>query len=233
MIRFMDAHPEVVMLGPRMRGVGGEVQEQGLQNFPTPWTEFLRMLCVSAAAPRRLRRVLPYLDPDRSGYARKLYGGCLLARRSALDRAGWFDERYFMYAEDVDLCRTLQEGGGKLYYLSEAEIIHAAGGASRKASPAFPILMKHESIRTLMRKYYGLRGALGYTLGVFVAAQARLGLLALLRVLSLLTPAGRGVDYGGAFRKYWLATLWCANLRRPVVAGGAVAAGGSHAAVIP
>ena len=72
-----------------------------------------------------------------------------------LERVGWFDIRFFMYCEDVDLCRRINDAGWKLYYLSDAEVIHLAGGASKKRSNQFSTLLTCESIAKLMKKYYG------------------------------------------------------------------------------
>jgi len=97
----------------------------------------------------------------------KLYGGFLLARRDVLDRSGWYDERYFMYAEDADLSRTIQGLGWKLYYTAETEVIHVCGASTDKAPGGFSVVMKHESICRLMQKYHGTSGAWRYRLAVF------------------------------------------------------------------
>jgi len=49
---------------------------------------------------------------------------CLMLRRAALDRVGFFDPRYFMYGEDIDLCYRLKLGGWKVFYLPSAGAIH-------------------------------------------------------------------------------------------------------------
>ncbi len=53
-----------------------------------------------------------------------LLGSFLFCRRQALDKAGYFDERYFLYFEDTDLSRRIWEAGWKVVYFPEAEIIH-------------------------------------------------------------------------------------------------------------
>jgi GT2 family glycosyltransferase len=97
-----------------------------------------------------------------------------LARREVLDRTGWFDERYFMYAEDVDLSRTIRELGWKLHYCAEAEIVHLCGGSSERAPSSFSILMKQRSINQLMQKYHGPLWAFMHRLAVATAAGIRL-----------------------------------------------------------
>jgi GT2 family glycosyltransferase len=62
-------------------------------------------------------------------------GACLLIRRTAWDEAGGFDPRFFMYAEDVDLCAALRRLGYGVRFSPEARIVHRRG-RSRAAAPA-------------------------------------------------------------------------------------------------
>ena len=57
---------------------------------------------------------------------------CLMLRRSALDRVGFFDPRYFMFVEDLDLCYRLKLGGWKVFYLPAATATHNAKPVSRE-----------------------------------------------------------------------------------------------------
>ena len=217
MVEFMRQHSEVGGLGCRMLYPNGEIQEQGLQYVPTPWTEFLSLLLLSTGTRRRFRKLLPWLDPNQSAYATKLYGGCLLCRKAVLDHVGWFDERYFMYAEDVDLCLGILKSGWRLYYLSTADIIHVAGGASRQASSGFPILMKSDSIRKFMSKHYGASGAWLYQIGILVGSSIRFLGLILLLFLSRISRIGAGTDFPGVFFKYRTLMLWALGLKKPVI----------------
>lgn len=58
-------------------------------------------------------------------------GSCVLLRRSALDQVGVFDEGYFMYAEDADLCTRLREAGWKVLFTPEMEVVHDRGLSTR------------------------------------------------------------------------------------------------------
>jgi hypothetical protein len=57
-------------------------------------------------------------------------GACLLVRRAAVAAVGYFDERYFMYEEDVDLCLALRARGGRVLYTPAAEVVHLRGRSS-------------------------------------------------------------------------------------------------------
>lgn len=198
---FLGGHPEVGAASCKMRNSDATVQELGLRWFPSPWTEFLSFSLLSESSVKRLARWLPAVNPHRSGYVRKLYGGCLMARKATWAQVGWLDDRYFMYAEDVDLCRSLMDQGWCLYYLSEAEIIHEGGATSRKAPSGFSILMKCESIGKLMRKYYGLIGHALYRCALCAGAALRLGAVGVLVLLAAVRLRSRGPAEAGAARK--------------------------------
>jgi GT2 family glycosyltransferase len=102
-----------------------------------------------------LRRALPGLDVSRRNVVTEttseesvtvdwVSGACLLARRDALAAVGGFDERYFMYWEDADLCRRLRQRGYTVRYVPSASAVHRVGQSSRTA-PAASIRAFHES----------------------------------------------------------------------------------------
>jgi len=213
-VRCLESHPDVGALGCKMVCPDGTVQQQGLQWHLTPWRVFIELVCGGRQLQKILARWLPVWDPNTSGYVRKLYGGFLLARRKALEQAGWFDERYFMYAEDADLSRTLQTFGWRLYYTAETEITHVGGGTSSRAPSGFAVLMKYESIGKLMLKYYGLTGFFCYRLAVLFGACVRLALLMAARALRQI---GNSQDFNNALMKQWLMLLWALGLRRACI----------------
>jgi GT2 family glycosyltransferase len=95
---------------------------------------------------------------------------CLLVRRRDAEAAGLFDERYFMYCEDVDFCAAVRSNGGRVYFTPSAEIVHLRG-RSWRASPAetaagyrrsqLAFYRKHHpQWALLLRVYLTLRGKL-------------------------------------------------------------------------
>jgi GT2 family glycosyltransferase len=217
MVDFIRLNPDVGAVGCKMRFPNGEVHEQGLQFIPSPWTELLNLLFVSTKTRRIFANWLPILDPNKSAYVLKLYGGCLLCRRNVLDAIGWFDERYFMYAEDVDLCTAIMRQKARLYYLSTAEIIHIAGGSTKKAPSGFAVLMKAESISKFMIKHHGKLGGIAYRLEVLVSATLRLTVKVLYQSARTLTGKGKKGDLKGSLFKHWTLILWALGLRKPLV----------------
>lgn len=216
-VQCLRDHPDVGALGCKMLYLDGTVQEQGIQWHLTPWRVFVELLLVTSDTRRRLGRWLPLLDPNQSGYVCKLYGGYVLARKEVLDWAGWFDERYFMYAEDGDLSRTIESLGWRLYYTADAELIHVAGGTSGKAPSGFSVLMKHESIGKLMRKYYGQTGALAYRAAIFVGAVLRLSVLGLRWIAAVMRCSRCSNGFQDSLFKHRLLIGWAMGWRKAAV----------------
>lgn len=187
-VRSLLSRPQVGMLGCQMRDPDSTVQELGLQWFPTPGRAFLELLMPRLLRKRPLACWVPQRDPYSSGTVQKLYGGFLLVRKSVLDVAGWFDDRYFMYAEDVDLSRTVRELGWELYYDAGCAIVHRCGGVSEKAPSGFSTLMKQQSIYRLIDKYYGSSAAERYRCTVGLAAGLRLVGLWIAKILGRVRP---------------------------------------------
>jgi GT2 family glycosyltransferase len=183
MLEVLKERADVGLVGCRMINLDGSVQPLGWQWHTSPWTELVSGLFISQWSTRFWQRLLPYHDPTKDGFVRKLYGGCLMGRRELLDRIGWFDERFFMYAEDVDLSRRVESVGSRLYYLSSAKLIHLCGSASAKAPGQFAALMQCESIAKLMEKYYGPVGSWSYILLIRIRALSRLAMVGFMRIV--------------------------------------------------
>jgi GT2 family glycosyltransferase len=103
-------------------------------------------------------------------------GACMLCRRSALDVVGGFDERYFLYWEDADLCRRLRSCGITIRHVPASEVVHAGGQSSRTAQ-ALAIRAFHSSAYTYYATHVA-RSALGRRFAwIVLEARCRLKLL--------------------------------------------------------
>jgi GT2 family glycosyltransferase len=116
MVGYLDAHPRVGALGPRVVYPDGRHQPSAWR-FPTPGAAAIGALTLGRAGivqsgGRESRRV---------DWA---MGCALLLRREALDDVGLFDEQFFIYAEETDLCRRLAAAGWETHYFPEATVVH-------------------------------------------------------------------------------------------------------------
>jgi GT2 family glycosyltransferase len=120
--------------GPRLVGADGR-PEVSYGRMLSPATELAqRWRQRTAASSHSLARwyVARLLARERT--VDWVSGACLLVRREAAAAAGFFDERYFLYEEDVDFCAALRSLGGKVLFTPRTTIVHLRGASRRTAA---------------------------------------------------------------------------------------------------
>jgi N-acetylglucosaminyl-diphospho-decaprenol L-rhamnosyltransferase len=133
LMSFLDEHPRVAVAGPRLRYPDGTVQPSR-RRFPTLATLLLESTQLQRLSSDNavLRR---YYVADRSDDEPQevdwLVGACLCVRASAMREVGLFDERFFMYSEELDWCRRFRAAGWGVAYVPSAEVVHSEGASSR------------------------------------------------------------------------------------------------------
>jgi GT2 family glycosyltransferase len=151
----LQRSPSCAIVGPRILNPDGSVQGSA-RGDPDMLTGLfgrstvLRRAFPALAVSRRNVITDAGQTGDSSVNVDWLSGACMLARREALQRVHGFDERYFLYWEDADLCRRLRAVGYEVRYLLAATAIHQVGQSSRSLK-ASAIRAFHESAYL----YYG------------------------------------------------------------------------------
>lgn len=134
----LDRREQCAIVGPRILDPDGSVQGSA-RGDPDMFTGLFGRTTL-------LRRLLPGLpiskrnvvseDAIRNGHKAVrvdwLSGACMLTRRSALEKVNGFDERYFLYWEDADLCRRLRSAGYHVRYVPDATAVHRVGHSSTR-----------------------------------------------------------------------------------------------------
>ena len=140
-------------------------------------------------------------------------GACIMISRTVFLKIGMFSTRYFMYAEDIDLCAKVRRAGYKVYLANEAEIVHFGGGSSNKQKDRlFSALLMRESNFLFLRAFRGYGYALLYRLSL-----GGMGLIRIAGLLLWLMPSfitGRVCSTAGILRRWWHLSLWAAGLKR-------------------
>ncbi len=129
--RLMDDRPEVGLAGGRLIGEDGSWQPSA-RSFPGIANDFLTISGLAAKyrrSPVFGRPDMTYIDQGRELYCDWVPGAFTIIRRSAIEEVGFFDERFFLYYEEVDLCRRIKRAGWKIAYWPAITVIHI-GGAS-------------------------------------------------------------------------------------------------------
>jgi GT2 family glycosyltransferase len=128
MLDFMGEHPDAGVSGPKLILADGSLDLACRRSFPTVEVAFYRLIGLSRRYPkhpRYNRYNLGHLDPDQVAEVDSVVGAFMLMRRQALTEAGLLDERFFMYAEDIDLCYRIKVNHGwKVYYNPQVEVTH-------------------------------------------------------------------------------------------------------------
>ncbi len=128
---FLLTRPDVGAVGPRLVLSTGRLDPEARRAFPVPSTLFYETVGLSKLfpkSPRFGRHNMGHLPDTEVHEMDAGSAACLMLRMSALDRVGFFDPRYFMFGEDLDLCYRLRLGGWKVFYVPSAR-------ATRQATP--------------------------------------------------------------------------------------------------
>jgi len=156
MLAFMDGRPEMGVAGPRLVRQDGSLDRACRRSFPTPEVAFYRLSGLSRLFPRSKRfgrYNLTYLPPGVSTEVDSVVGAFMLIRREVLAQIGLLDERYFMYAEDLDFCYRAKQAGWQVWYNSDVTILHYKGQSSRQRS-VFANAQFYQTMRLFHDKHY-------------------------------------------------------------------------------
>ncbi|QQS20536.1 MAG: glycosyltransferase family 2 protein [Candidatus Moraniibacteriota bacterium] len=124
--------PDIGIVGPKLLNPDGTLQYSCLR-FPEFWTPIFRRTFLGRWAPRHLARYLMIdFDHCETRDVDWMMGSCLMIRTDFYRRAGGFDERFFMYFEDIDLCRRAWREGLRVVYCPQAEVVHDHGRGSAR-----------------------------------------------------------------------------------------------------
>ena len=208
MCAFLNDHPETGVLSCKIYNERGRIAELPLQMEATPIRRALIQIFFADKSVNIIKKIFPSHDPDESGYVRNLYGPCLLIRKEVLDEVGYFDEQFFMYAEDIDLCQRIYKKGWRLYYMSEVDIIHLGEQSSDHAPKDFSILMMCESISKLVSKNYGARGVVIFKLGIITGSVSRMGILLFLMAADYVSGGEKILKYRQSLHKQKIMLRW-------------------------
>ncbi len=156
MVDYMDRHPEIGLLGPRILGTDNNVQ-RSCMGYPSLWNTFCRAIVLDNIFPHSelfSGFMMKYWAHD-SIKAVDVINGCFWAvRRKAIEEVGLLDEDFFMYGEDMDWCKRFNNAGWNVVYFPLAEALHY-GGASSSRSPIRYYVEMHKANLKFWRKHYG------------------------------------------------------------------------------
>lgn len=213
LVQALEREPETGLAGARLLNADGTLQSSCIQSFPTILNQFLDSEWLRRLHPQsRLWGMAPLHEEVLApSVVEVVSGACLMIRGSLFRQLSGFDERFFMYAEDLDLCYRARQAGNACLFVPEAVVIHHGGGSSSSARSMFSVVMMRESVHRLLTLHRGRGVAFGYRAVLGIAALVRLPLI--MGAMALRATAAGHVNQS-SFRK-WIAILrWSLGLER-------------------
>ena len=152
LVEFMDAHPKIGCIGPKLVNLDGSLQDtcyrfdwRSIAIKPFKQIQYDKKYHWARKYTDKL--LMKDFDHNRTQPVDWVLGAALLVRREVVEDIGWFDERYFMYLEDCDWCRAMWEQGWSVYYVHDIVIQHRYARDSAKVPGILRALFKNKLAR--------------------------------------------------------------------------------------
>ena len=195
MIAFFKKNSEAGLAGCKILNPDGTLQLACRRSYPGPWTSFCKVTGLSNLFPRSkifARYNLTYLDENKTYEVDAISGSFMMMRKEVYDKVGGFDEEFFMYGEDLDLCYRIKSAGYKVFYVHRTQVIHYKG-ESTKRSRLDETKLFYDAMHLFVKKHlsgsflveYILRFAIGIRKIFAFLGKRRLGIVSALTDLIL------------------------------------------------
>lgn len=192
LLDLMDHRPEIGISGPRLQRDDGRPDHAAKRSFPTPLSA-LAYFTGAARFSRSNAALGAYTAPDvEAGPVDAVNGAFMLIRREALEQVGAFDEGYWMYMEDLDLCYRFAEAGWVTWYEPTVTVHHMKAGSSGphrsfRLNRAF-----HYGMYRFYRKHYAAKRSPLVNVAVYAGIALKLCVSALRSAAARATAGLRG-----------------------------------------
>jgi len=170
LVNYLSSQPRVAAVGPRLVNTDGSLQPS-IERLPSLFSEWWRLFHLDRIYPvsQYSQAVLASQAPQQ---VEVLNGACLLLRADVVPPMGLFDEDYFVYSEEIDLCDRLGQAGWQLHWLPDAVITHAIGRSTSQVADHMFLELYRNKIKFFRKRRSVLVGAL-YKFILFQASFAR------------------------------------------------------------
>jgi GT2 family glycosyltransferase len=160
-LRRLQAEPDIGVISPKLVQADGSMDLACRRAIPTLWDGFCRASGLAAAFPRTARFAgynLTHLPENGTHDVGAVNGAFMMTRRAVLDRVGLFDEAFFMYGDDLDLCIRMARAGYRIVYDGRVQIIHLKGLSVAKNWEAMSTAI-FDANREVYLKHFNPRGS--------------------------------------------------------------------------
>ena len=216
-IHFFKENKIAGAVGIKMIDGSGNFLKESKRAFPSPLTSLYKLTGLTRLFPHSktfARYHLGNLSENENHGVDVLAGAFMMIPKKVLDEVGNFDERFFMYGEDVDLSFRIQKAGYRNYYFAESAIIHFKGESTKRGSLNY-VRLFYKAMNLFVKKHYS-----GSKAGIFIffiqtAIIIRAGFSA---IGNLLKKIGLPIlDAGIILTTLWLTKfLWSKYIRQEI-----------------
>jgi len=170
LVNYLYKNKNVGMVGPKILNADGTLQLACKRSFPTIKVALPKILGLDRIFPNSKwagKYNLTYLDPGKNASVDAISGSCMLTSAETFNRLSGFDEQFFMFGEDLDLCARIWESGQEVHYVPETKIVHYKG-ESVKTAPYDSREAFYHSMNIYVNKHFS--STLGLFTRFFIAA---------------------------------------------------------------
>lgn len=174
MYSHMEANPNTALAGCKLLNPDGSFAPESRRQVPTPSIALWKALGLTSLFPKSRRFAgyyMNWLDEDEPSKVPVLSGSFMFCRTDVLKLMGGFDEDFFMYGEDIDLCYRVSKEGYDIDYVPQTSIIHYKGESTRKGGLDYHIIF-NKSNYLFFRKHFSFGYSLLFRLTVLTGVVA-------------------------------------------------------------
>lgn len=157
MLAVMDEHDQAAIATPKVMLANGEFDWACHRGEPSPWAAFTYFLGLDKLFPNSKlfgQYHQTYKDLNQPHEIDACTGAAMLVRTKHMHQVGYLDERFFMYAEDLDWCKRFRDAGYKIIYLPQVEIIHHKYKSGIKTESNITSIQAKRHFYDTMLQYY-------------------------------------------------------------------------------
>lgn len=171
MIEFLDRHPEVGVLSPKLVLPDGAIDLASHRGEPTPWAAFTYFSKLEQAFPNSPlfgQYHQTWKNFDKIHEIDACSGAAMIVNKEAMEKVGLLDEQFFMYAEDLDWCRRFREAGYSVMYFPESTVLHHKYKSGLKNTSKDTVKKTSHHFFETMKQYYTKHYGIGSPLKRFL-----------------------------------------------------------------
>lgn len=171
LVKHMNEQPECGAAGCKILNPDGTFAPESRRSIPTIWSASCKVFGLNTLFPESKlfgQYYLSWLDEDESGEIPVLSGSFMFWRTNLLKELDGFDERFFMYGEDIDLCYRVQKTDYRIDYVPDTSIIHYKGESTKKGDLRY-IRIFNKALYQFFDKHYSARYSLFFRIFIYLA----------------------------------------------------------------